>query len=150
MKTNEIKDLLKFIDSTNLTSVKLDLEGIKLEVSKTNSQVEYKYAEKSEATDFNYQEEISAEREVEVHDDEKTSFVVAPLIGTFYASPSPQDENFVKIGDIVEIGDTLCILEAMKLMNEITSEVRGEVIDILVKNEDLVEYDQPLFKIKSF
>lgn len=145
MKTNEIKDLLKFIDSTNLTSVKLDLEGLKLEVSKTNSQVE-----KSEATDFNYQEEISAEREVEVHDDEKTSFAVAPLIGTFYASPSPQDENFVKIGDVVEIGDTLCILEAMKLMNEITSEVRGEVIDILVKNEDLVEYDQPLFKIKSF
>jgi len=69
-------------------------------------------------------------------------------MGTFYGSPNPDLESFVNVGDIVEEGQTLCILEAMKLMNEINSEVNGEIIEILVKNEELVEYNQPLFKIK--
>ncbi|EQG03419.1 biotin carboxyl carrier protein of acetyl-CoA carboxylase [Clostridioides difficile 6041] len=69
-------------------------------------------------------------------------------MGTFYDSPSPDADSFVKVGDVVEEGDTLCILEAMKLMNEITSEIKGEIIEVLVSNEELVEYNQPLFKIK--
>ena len=69
-------------------------------------------------------------------------------MGTFYASPNPDADNFVKVGDIVNKGETLCILEAMKLMKEITSEIKGEIIEVLTKNEELVEYNQPLFKIK--
>ncbi len=83
-----------------------------------------------------------------VTSNENLSVVVAPLMGTFYDSPSPDADSFVKVGDVVEEGDTLCILEAMKLMNEITSEIKGEIIEVLVSNEELVEYNQPLFKIK--
>ena len=64
-----------------------------------------------------------------------------------YTSPSAESKNFVKVGSKIKIGDTLCILEAMKLMNEIESEVDGEVVEVLVLNENMVEYGQPLFKI---
>jgi acetyl-CoA carboxylase biotin carboxyl carrier protein len=73
--------------------------------------------------------------------------VKSPMVGVFYSSPSPESEPFVKIGDKVKKGDVLCIIEAMKLMNEIVSEVDGEVVDICVKNGQVVEFSQILFKI---
>ena len=73
--------------------------------------------------------------------------VVAPIVGTFYAASSPDAPAFVKLGDKVEAGTVLCIIEAMKLMNEIEAEVSGEIKDILVSNEDPVEYGQVLFRI---
>ena len=73
--------------------------------------------------------------------------VKSPMVGTFYASLSPDKEPFVKIGSKVKKGDTLCIIEAMKLMNEIESEFDGEVVEILIKNEEMVEYNKPLFII---
>lgn len=75
--------------------------------------------------------------------------VRAPIVGTFYRSPSPDDEQFVDVGDTVSPGDVLCIIEAMKLMNEIESEVRGVVKTILVENAQPVEYDQPLFILEA-
>ena len=69
--------------------------------------------------------------------------------GTFYAAPSPEADLFVKAGDTVNKGDTLCIIEAMKIMNEIESESTGIISEVLIKNGDPVEYNQPLFKIKS-
>lgn len=73
--------------------------------------------------------------------------VKSPIVGTFYRSPSPEDDAFVSVGDQVEKGQTLCIVEAMKIMNEIESEFSGEVKKILVENAEPVEYDQPLFII---
>jgi acetyl-CoA carboxylase biotin carboxyl carrier protein len=81
---------------------------------------------------------------------EENLFVVkSPIVGTMYSSPSDESQSFVKIGSVVKKGDTLCILEAMKLMNEIESEVDGEIVEVLVLNEDMVEYGQPLFKIRK-
>ena len=74
--------------------------------------------------------------------------VVSPLVGTFYSSPSPEAESFVKVGDRVKKGQVLGIIEAMKLMNEIESDYDGVVEAVLVKNEDVVEYGQPLFRIR--
>ena len=74
--------------------------------------------------------------------------VKSPIVGTFYASPSPDDDAFVAIGDVVKKGDVLCIVEAMKTMNEITSDYDGTVKDILLNNGDLVEFDQVLFVIE--
>lgn len=74
--------------------------------------------------------------------------VKAPMVGTFYSKSSPTSEPFVKVGSKVKKGDTLCIIEAMKLMNEIESEFDGEVVEILVKDEEMVEYGKPLFVIK--
>ena len=79
-------------------------------------------------------------------DDSK--IIKAPLIGTFYAMPSPDSEAYVKIGDRVEKGAVLCIIEAMKIMNEIESETDGEIAEIFVKNGVAVEYGQPLFRLK--
>ncbi|MEN2257179.1 acetyl-CoA carboxylase biotin carboxyl carrier protein [Paraclostridium benzoelyticum] len=75
--------------------------------------------------------------------------IKAPIMGTYYEASSPESSTFVKVGDKVSKGDTLCIIEAMKLMNEINSDVDGEVVEILVSNEDLVEYNQAIFKIKT-
>ena len=80
-------------------------------------------------------------------DDE--ALVLAPIVGTFYEAPSPDAGPFVAVGDRVEVGQPLCIIEAMKLMNEIQSEVAGTVTQILVQNSAPVEYDQPLFVIKA-
>ena len=73
--------------------------------------------------------------------------VLSPMVGTFYAQPAPDKPMFVKVGDKVKKGQTLCIIEAMKLMNEIESEYDGEITEILVKSEDMVEFGQPLFII---
>lgn len=74
--------------------------------------------------------------------------VTAPIVGTFYAAPSPDAPPFVKVGDKVEAGTVLCIIEAMKLMNEIEAEVAGTVREVLVRNEEPVEYGQPLFRLE--
>ncbi len=74
--------------------------------------------------------------------------VRSPVVGTFYRAPAPGEEPYVEVGDRVAEGQTLCIVEAMKLMNEIPSDVSGEVVEVLVENAEGVEYDQPLFHVK--
>ena len=92
---------------------------------------------------------VSAQQEPEQIVEEKGGNVVkSPLVGTFYAAPSEDAQPFVKVGDTVKKGQTLAIVEAMKLMNEIESEFDGVVTEILVENEDNVEYGQPLFRIQ--
>ena len=75
--------------------------------------------------------------------------IKSPFVGTFYGSPAPGKSAYVKVGDMVKVGQPLCILEAMKIMNEIDSDISGEIVEICVENESLVEYGQPLFKIKK-
>ncbi len=87
--------------------------------------------------------EIATER------DDSIKEITAPIVGTFYSSPSPDKPPFVNVGSKVKKGDVLCIIEAMKLMNEIQSEIEGEVVEILAKNEQMVEYGQLIFKIKA-
>ena len=92
---------------------------------------------------------VPAQQEPEQIAEEKGGNVVkSPLVGTFYAAPSEDAQPFVKVGDTVKKGQTLAIVEAMKLMNEIESEFDGVVTEILVENEDNVEYGQPLFRIQ--
>lgn len=152
MKIDEIRELLKIIDSTDLDYVKLQTDDLKLEASKkckstdATSPATIKDATKDDISEIAVEKLTTKDNDEENFD--KLHIVAAPLMGTFYASPNPDSDNFVKVGDIVNKGETLCILEAMKLMNEITSEIKGEIIEILTKNEELVEYNQPLFKIK--
>jgi len=77
------------------------------------------------------------------------SLALAPIVGTFYEAPSPDSDAFVKVGDRVEVGQTLCIIEAMKLMNEVPAEESGTIKQVLVQNGSPVEYDQPLFVIEK-
>lgn len=156
MKVNEIKELLLTIDKTNLTYVNLKDENFILEVSKgeipvntktvENKKEELKLTEVSSAYDEANKEEASVDLEV---NNDNIHVIKAPIMGTYYEASGPESSTFVKVGDKVSKGDTLCIIEAMKLMNEINSDVDGEVVDILVSNEDLVEYNQAIFKIKT-
>ena len=81
--------------------------------------------------------------------EEGVTIVRSPMVGTFYASPAPDQPTYVSVGKTVKDGDVLCIIEAMKLMNEIKSELNGTVIEIMVQNGQTVEYDQPILKIKK-
>ena len=81
-------------------------------------------------------------------EEENCKVIKSPMVGTFYASSAPDKEPYAKVGDKISKGQVVCIVEAMKLMNEIESEFDGEIIEICVKNEDVVEYGTPLFKIK--
>ncbi|EQK42826.1 acetyl-CoA carboxylase, biotin carboxyl carrier protein [[Clostridium] bifermentans ATCC 638] len=156
MKVNEIKELLLTIDKTNLTYVNLKDENFILEVSKgeilvntktvENKKEELKLTEVSSAYDEANKEEASVDLEVS---NDNIHVIKAPIMGTYYEASGPESSTFVKVGDKVSKGDTLCIIEAMKLMNEINSDVNGEVVEILVSNEDLVEYNQAIFKIKT-
>ena len=91
-------------------------------------------------------EKEKEEKETKVEENYKV--VKSPMGGTFYASSSPDKDPYVKVGDKIHKGQVLCIVEAMKLMNEIESEFDGEIVEVCVKNEDVVEYGTPLFKIK--
>ncbi|GKZ04848.1 acetyl-CoA carboxylase, biotin carboxyl carrier protein [Paraclostridium bifermentans] len=156
MKVNEIKELLLTIDKTNLTYVNLKDENFILEVSKgeipvnaktvENKKEELKLTEVNSTYNEATKEEASVDLEVS---NDNIHVIKAPIMGTYYEASGPESSTFVKVGDKVSKGDTLCIIEAMKLMNEINSDVDGEVVDILVSNEDLVEYNQAIFKIKT-
>ena len=80
--------------------------------------------------------------------DSKHHVIKSPFVGTFYAAPGPGKPTYVKVGDKVKTGQALCVLEAMKIMNEIDADINGEIVEICVENESLVEFGQPLFKIK--
>lgn len=174
MNFKEIKELLTLIDNTKLEYVKLNTSDIELEVSKkvvgnieigtkNTSVVENKEnnIEKVSATNNRTNEEnniintnYTLEYELVKEDvvefaGENLKEVKAPLIGTFYESPDPDSPAFVSVGDHVEKGDTLCIVEAMKLMNEIKSEFTGKVVEIKATNESMVEYGQTLFVIEE-
>lgn len=85
----------------------------------------------------------------EAEEEEDTLFITSPIVGTFYSAPAPDAPPFVKVGDHVKNGETVCILEAMKLMNEIQSEFDCEIEAVLVSNEQKVEYGMPLFRVKK-
>ena len=158
MNINEINELLKLIDNTNLGYVKLETNDLKLEVSKNiindnitdkPNLISQKNINENNESESEEETTLTEKSDIGTLDEENLTTIESPLMGTFYASPGPDKDVFVRVGDIVNVGDTLCIVEAMKMMNEITSDIYGEIVEILVKNEELVEYNQPIFKIKA-
>lgn len=158
MDYNDIKKLIEDMGNSNLDSLEIEFpEGIKISMTK-NSQKEVVIQTPQpnviEASAPMTVPVVSPKQESGLTKVEKKELqqnykiVKSPMVGTFYASSSPDKEAFVKVGDKVKKGQVLCIVEAMKLMNEIESELDGEIVEICVNNEEVVEYGQPLFKIK--
>ncbi len=147
MNINEIKELIMVIDKTSINKFDIEMKDLKLSIQKGDITTTHLI---SNVNDEAKKEIITIDKEgiEEFETDDNTYIVNAPIMGTFYSASSPENGNFVNVGDKVENGDTLCILEAMKLMNEIECDVDGQIIEVLVENEELVEYGQPLFKIK--
>lgn len=147
MKFEQLLELIEAVSESKVTTFKFE-EGetkVQMKIGAEAKQIIQVIEEKVVAT------AVESQVESDVADEsEDVKLVTCPLVGTFYAAPSEEAEAFVQVGVQVKKGQNLAIVEAMKLMNDITSEYDGEVIKILVQNGERVEYGQPLFAIKSF
>ena len=152
MDYKDIKKLIDDMGNSNLDSLEIEFpEGIKISMTKNTKKEVINVIEGSAPMTVPTIREEKEKSLVNVESQTKTDnykIVKSPMVGTFYASSAPDKEPYVKVGDKVHKGQVLCIVEAMKLMNEIESEFDGEIAEVCVKNEDIVEYGMPLFKIK--
>ena len=148
MEIKDMIELMKAVSDNSLTVFELEQGDVKLTMKREKKVVAAYTAGTGLAVQQMSAEEPVFEETVRTGGTPVTgNMIVSPLVGTFYASPAPDVENFVKVGDHVKKGQVVGIVEAMKLMNEIESEFDGVVEEILVSNEDTVEYGQPLFRI---
>lgn len=164
MDLKVISELVRMMNDSKLSSMEVESKEIRIKLEKNinngvkdNASVNT-YAEENKKFNFKPEGELkpvienaadkTSEKTVEVPAEENTQVIKSPIVGTFYSSPSPDKEPFAVVGKKVKKGDVLCIIEAMKLMNEIESEFDGEITEILVENGSMVEYGQPLLRIK--
>lgn len=163
MNINEIQSLIKFVAKTGVNEVEIEQDGFKL-VIKTNKE-ESKGVENTTyiqapmqampqqiqpvaaPVQTPVQEAAPAAPAKETEDESKYITVKAPMIGTIYRKPNPDADMFINVGDEIKPGQVICIIEAMKLFNEIESEVSGKVVKILVDDSTPIQYDQPLFLV---
>jgi acetyl-CoA carboxylase biotin carboxyl carrier protein len=171
MDFEKIKELVKLVDSSSLAFFELNNgnDHIKMDKSLVRGVVDNNVAA-AKANDYNNAVDTmaypaAASEKVEnyavendglktteketIIDDKDLSIITSPMVGTFYSSASPESAAFVQVGDTVAKGKIICIIEAMKLMNEIESEYNGVIVECLAKSGDMVEYGQPLFKVKG-
>lgn len=169
MRINEIQDLIKFVSKSGVSEVNLETDKLKLTIK--NSSKEKKGAVEPTIVHVPAPQaipqavapvaaapvaaapapapvaEAPAAPAAPAEDDSKYITVKSPMIGTFYRRPSPDKVNFVEVGSEIKTGDVICIIEAMKLFNEIEAEVTGKIVKVLVDDSSPVEYDQPLFVV---
>ena len=164
MDLKEIQNLIKFVAKSGASEVKLEMDDVKITIKTGSEDRETTIVQQvpmggmpqpqiqqpqspqpqtpSPEPSTSGQEKSSGSAE-----DSKYVTVKSPLIGTFYRKPSPDKEPFVEVGDSVKVGDVLCVIEAMKLFNEIESEISGKIVKVLVDDSSPVEFDQPLFLV---
>jgi acetyl-CoA carboxylase biotin carboxyl carrier protein len=144
MDLDQLRKVIEIFESSSLSELEIEERGIRFRLAKGGAQeIEVK-------KEIPHLKRKRGAQKVEGERGKKELVAVrSPLVGTFYRSPSPDEEPFVEVGDEVKTGETVCIIEAMKVMNEITSELEGRVREILVGNGQPVEYDQQLFLIEE-
>ena len=156
MDLKDIQELIKFVAKSGATEVDLEIDNIKISIKSPEKK---KRGEIDEITTIIQQPAPSVmavaplvaattiPSTTEINEDSNYITIKSSMIGTFYRSSSPDNPSFVNIGDIIKEGDTLCIIEAMKLFNEIESEVSGKIVKVLVDDTTPIEFDQPLFLV---
>ena len=151
MDYNEIKKLMDDMGNSKLSEIEIEFpDGIKISMKKCLPSSKPVVKEDSSVAIKEPVEApvIQKQAELPTVQKEEGKFIKSPMIGTFYSKITPTDEPYVKVGSKVEKGNIVCIIEAMKLMNEIESELDGEILEILCQDGDMVEYGQPLFRLK--
>ncbi len=141
MEIDDLKELISLLQDTDITEIQLEKDGTKVKIRRQMlvSSLEMHPAKAP----------VTVEKTTEAEEDvQRLITVTSPIVGTFYRSPSPEAPPFVEAGTKVKKGQVICIIEAMKLMNEIESEVEGVVVRVLVENGQPVEYGEPLFLIE--
>jgi len=152
MTFKEIKELISIFDESNLTKISIEDKEFKIKLDKTSQIVSQTISQPAPvaqptvtAPATTATEQTSATAPVV----DNADYIKSPMVGTFYQAPSPESPAYVKVGDKVKAGQTVCIVEAMKIMNEITAEYDCEILEILVEDGQAVEFDTPLFKVKK-
>jgi acetyl-CoA carboxylase biotin carboxyl carrier protein len=157
MDLKDIQNLIKFVAKSGASEVKLEMEDIKITIrtGSDDAKGETTYIQQMPSM-MTPQPQIMNQPQVEgvapvapaaVEEDSKYVTIKSPIIGTFYRKPSPDKPMFVEVGSSIGVGDVLCVIEAMKLFNEIESEISGKIVKILVDDASPVEFDQPLFLV---
>ncbi len=157
MELKDIQNLIKFVARSGANEVKLEMEDIKITIKtgegKTETTILQHAAPISMGAPLTHQAPVAAPvAEVvpvvsEANEDSKYVTITSPIIGTFYRKPSPDKALFVEVGDTVQADSVVCVIEAMKLFNEIESEVSGKIVKVLVEDSTPVEFGQPLFLV---
>ena len=156
MDIKEIQNLIKFVAKSGASEVKLEMEDVKITIRTGSNKTETTIVQAAPIAGVPQvaapvaQQPVAAAPEVASNaesDDSKYITVKSPIIGTFYRKPAPDKPNFVEVGSDISVGDTVCVIEAMKLFNEIESEVSGKIVKVLVDDSSPVEFDQPLFLV---
>ena len=147
MYIKEIKDMINLMNENGLTELEVEKDGVRIKLRKGPSGYEkaVEFVAQPPAAHGAPISQAPAEKAKEV---KNIIEIKAPMVGTFYRAPSPEAPSYVNMGDVIEPGQVICIIEAMKLMNEIKSEVRGKIVDIQVDNAEPVEFGQVLFVIE--
>ena len=135
----EIQALIKTLDNSSIEKFEYECDEYRLSLKKGSSTVVVKKTQAEPVV-----EEVSADAE-----EKELIEITAPMVGTFYSAAEPGAEPFVKVGSKIDADSIICILEAMKLFTEVEADVTGEIVEILAKDGDLVEYGQPLFSVKA-
>jgi acetyl-CoA carboxylase biotin carboxyl carrier protein len=163
MDFKQIQELIKLVNDSNIGEVTIEQKEFRLTIKQKEEQITQMVAGQLQAPFFSQpvaapQQQLPASTSASTPGAEKpktesttpsnTITIKSPMIGTFYRRPSPDKPNFVEIGDEVSPGKVVCIIEAMKLFNEIESEVKGKIVKMLVDDASPVEYDQPLFLVE--
>lgn len=168
LKIQELREIIRLIDQSTISEFTYENDGTSITLKKNDSsalsvealealtesqaQTSAVIVDKDDrpaANKAQVQRDDEASKSVDVQEDETDLHTIeSPMVGTFYAAPSPEQPAFVKVGQKVTEETVVCIVEAMKLFNEIEAEVKGEIVEVLVENGQLVEYGQPLFFVK--
>ena len=153
MNLSEIRKLVKLVETSQINELEIEEEGARIKIVKgsaiaTNNQFVQALPAGQPPSSVNLIEAQPAPPPVIETVEEESICINSPMVGSFYSAPSPEAPPYTKVGDQLRVGQVLCIIEAMKLMNEIECEVSGEVVEISVNNAEPVEFDQILFKIR--
>jgi oxaloacetate decarboxylase (Na+ extruding) subunit alpha len=153
MNLKEIKEMINLMNENNLMELEIEREGMRIKLRRAGADIpgqrtpviEYKIEPSLPSHPSSSQSREAAGEKAPGN----TSGINSPMVGTFYRAPSPEAAAFVEVGQEIEVGQVICIIEAMKLMNEIKSEVKGRIVEILAENAEPVEFGQPLFLIEA-
>jgi len=154
MKLKEIQNLIKFVARSGASEVSLEMEDVKITIKTSDSSTPIVVQEPIVVPQQqvitpspSIPQVVDSTPESLSEEDSNLITIKSPIIGTFYRKPSPDKPSFVEVGDVISEGSVLCVIEAMKLFNDIESEVSGKIVKILVDDTSPVEFDQPLFLV---
>ncbi|WP_047979950.1 acetyl-CoA carboxylase biotin carboxyl carrier protein [Ornithinibacillus contaminans] len=162
LKIQELREIIKLVDQSSINEFSYEVEGTKVSMKKLTEGVAISaeprvHIEKEVTSSVPVQAAVEPVKQetleaAEAPQASSVSYdkeITSPMVGTFYSSPNPESDPFVSVGSTVTKDTVVCIVEAMKLFNEIEAEVAGEIVEVLVENGELVEYGQPLFRVKT-